>query len=515
MELTQSISDILGRRNTTRPVTDHKWNHLVGIELELENVTVGESRAPFYGHGNDDVDFYDEIEGYGDMDDDERDEAVENWYAQNSGACPAGWTIHNDQSLRNGVEFVTSPAVFGQAIQDRINNFYTKNFNYSGGPRTSTHIHVDMQDSPPAVLQSLVMIVYTIEDALFQIVDEGRKFAGYSVALVDMPPSRLRNLLNPASVNMFYRAIHVSQNRDRYYGLNFHVGRHGTCEFRYFPGAPSKQELESWVDLVIAIKNMAIKYSPQVLADLCSSPQALESLLHNELGTWGLRLTAQLGRNRLFTNFEEINALRVDESNPERVNSVVRLNETFIGFLASTSLNGSKKAVEYLTTSGVIGRPVALDDAMYYLGNAYSISFSDRLDSKKKSKKEEQLTATPEWDDPDPRFQFTESGYANPSDNPAPSTYFNEIPMPALATTSVVTDELSRSSRSANTGRSLFERYQDTIERVTAEQAARVSISPQPPIRPNRVRTAAEELRLQRGATWTQFYSTPEDGDVF
>lgn len=413
MELTQAISDILGRRNTTRPVTDHKWNHLVGIELELENITIGESRAPFYGRDEEDVDFYDEIDDYGDMDSEAQEEARDEWYARNSGGVPSGWTLHNDQSLRNGFEFVTTPAVFGQAIQDRINNFYAKKYNYSGGPRTSTHIHVDMQDSTPAVLQSLVMIVYTIEDALYQIVDEGRKFGGYSVALVDMPPSRLRNLLNPANQNMFYRAIHVNQNRDRYYGLNFHVGRHGTCEFRYFPGAPSKEELESWVDLVIAIKNMAIKYSPQALADICTTPHALENLLDNELGTWGLRLAAQLGRDRLFTNFEEINALRVDESNPERVNSVVRLNETFIGFLASTSFQGSKKAMEYLNTSGVIGRPCALEDAMYYLGNAYSISFTDRLDAKKqKSNKEAQLS--PDWEEElsssSPRFQFTESG---------------------------------------------------------------------------------------------------------
>lgn len=492
MELTQSISDILGRRNSTRPVTDHKWNHLVGIELELENITTGERRIPFYGRDNDDVDFYDEIDGYGDMDGDERDEAVERWYAENSGACPTGWTIHNDQSLRNGYEFVTTPAVFGQEIQNRIDSFYAKKFNYSGGPRTSTHIHVDMQDSTPAVLQSLVMIVYTIEDALYQIVDEGRKFGGYSVALVDMPPSRLRNLLNPANQNMFYRAIHVNQNRDRYYGLNFHVGRHGTCEFRYFPGAPSKQELESWVDLVIAIKNMAIKYSPQALADICTSPQALESLLHNDLGTWGLRLTAQLSRDRLFTNFEEINALRVDESNPERVNSVVRLNETFIGLLASTSLQGSKKAMEYLTTSGVIGRPCALEDALYYLGNAYSISFSDRLDAKKQeSKKEEQLTAAPESNEPS--FAFTDSV-------PEWVTYPHDLPTPP------------RTSRSVNTGPNLFDRYQDVINRVAAEQAARAVVSPQQPARRQPVRTTEPLLPPQ---TWTQFYSTPEDGDVF
>lgn len=497
MELTQSISDILGRRNTTRPVTDHKWNHLVGIELELENITTGERRIPFYGRDNGDVDFYEEIEGYGAMDDDERDEAVEQWYAQNSSSCPAGWTLHNDQSLRNGIEFVTTPAVFGQAIQDRIDSFYAKNFNYSGGPRTSTHIHVDMQDCTPAVLQSLVMIVYTIEDALYQIVDEGRKFGGYSVALVDMPPSRLRNLLNPASQNMFYRAINVSQNRDRYYGLNFHVGRHGTCEFRYFPGAPSKAELESWVDLVIAIKNMAIKYTPRILADICTDAYALSDLLDKELGEWGGRLLAQLGPNRLFTNFEEINALRVDESNPERASSVVRLNESFVGFLASTSFNGSEKAVEYLNTSGVVGRPIALDDAMYYLGNAYSISLTDRLDNKK-SKNEEQLTSTTDWDEP--RSTYT---------NPAPADPFSET---EWATNPHHLPPPQRSVRSLGTGSNLLDRYQDVINRVAAEQAARVSISPQPPTRRGPVRTTEPLLPPQ---TWTQFYSTPEDGDVF
>lgn len=374
MEFSSTIAEILGRGySTPRPNTTHKWNHLLGVELELENVTTPGGGSIY----NNDLDF-DPSENYdGDWDDldyEEQDRIREEWYVRNSSGCPAGWTLHSDASLRNGIEFVTSPPVAGTDMEDRINAFYDKPLNYDGGPRTSTHIHVDVCSDNPSMLQSLVMLVYTIEDALYNIVDEGRKWAGYSMALAEMPTTRLRNLLNPPNQAQFVRAIDVSQNRERYYGLNFNVARHGTVEFRYFPGAPSKQELTEWVDLVVLLKNTALAYNPEQLMTICNNPSTLEAFLLRNLSYWGNRFISNVGSEQLFRMFEEVSAFRSDASNPERPSSIVKIPAPLYSVIVGKLLAGCDEAKDYLTKAGIPTNIMSLDDAIYYMSNARAIA---------------------------------------------------------------------------------------------------------------------------------------------
>lgn len=383
MEFTTTIANLLGRNHgALPPVTTHRWNHLLGVELELENVTTSTGGSIY-----DDMDF-DPSDYDGDWNElsyEEQDEVREAWYSRNSSGCPIGWTLHSDASLRNGIEFVTSPPVAGQDMEDRLESFYSKALNYDGGPRTSTHIHIDVLNDNPVVLQSLVMLVYTIEDALYNIVDEGRKWAGYSMSLAEMTPSRLRNLLNPSIATQFTRAINVTQNRERYYGLNFNVARHGTVEFRYFPGAPSKQELTEWIDLVVLLKNTAITHTPEELMVVCNNPANLAAFFVRNLGYWGSRLVSNVGAEHLFHMFEEIAAIRSDGSNPERPSSIVKIQAPLYSVIINKLLSGSEEAGVYLTKAGIPSNIMSLEDAMYYMGSARVLV--DNLSVKKAKKK--------------------------------------------------------------------------------------------------------------------------------
>ncbi len=384
MEFSSTIAAILGRGYATPPPkTTHKWNHLLGVELELENVTTPGGGSVY----DDDLDFQPSEDYDGDWDDleyEEQDRIREDWYARNSSGCPAGWTLHSDASLRNGIEFVTSPPIAGTDMEDRIDAFYDKPLNYDGGPRTSTHIHVDVLNDNPIMLQSLVMLVYTIEDALYNAVDEGRKWAGYSMALAEMPTIRLRNLLNPPNQTQFVRAINVSQNRERYYGLNFNVARHGTVEFRYFPGAPSKQELTEWVDLVVLLKNTALAYNPEQLMTICNNPSTLEAFLLRNLSYWGNRFISNVGSEHLFRMFEEVSAFRSDESNPERPSSIVKIQAPLYSVIVGNLLADCTEAKDYLTKAGIPNNIMSLDDANYFMSNARAIA--DKASIKKKVK---------------------------------------------------------------------------------------------------------------------------------
>ena len=372
MEIKETIATLLRRAVSTPITTDHKWNHLLGVELELENV-VEASGSP-YGAPTDARFPTEDYEDWDEMSCEEQDDLVEEWHAQNAGGCPPGWTTHVDHSLRNGYEFVTTPAMYGEELEDTLNAFYDKGLSYSGGPRTSTHIHVNMMDATATELQSLVMIVYMIEPALYKVVDEGRKYAGYSVALTDMPVQRLRNLLNPPTTQQFVRSINVNQNRERYYGLNFNVGRHGTVEFRYFPGGPTKATLTSWIDLVVAIKNASKKYTPDQLAALQTSDLTLQSFLLRELGSfWGQRFLEACDPEVLQEYLEEINTLRSDEQNPERASTIVYIKEPFFDMLANKLFKDKPEAVTYLKSAGLLERPITLGDIQYYLCNAQAL----------------------------------------------------------------------------------------------------------------------------------------------
>lgn len=369
MELNLSIAAILGRREILSAPDTHKWNQLVGIELELESVTASDGN-PLGSEYRGDYPWEDD-DDWSDLDDDEREDRVNEWHSRpNVGGVPVGWTTHNDASLRNGLEFVTDRPIHGDAVDSCISSFYGARLGYTTGPRTSTHIHVNMMDVNVPVLQSLVMLTYTIEDALYRIVDEDRKWGGYSVALTEMPTSRLRNILNPSTQQSFVRAINPPQNAQRYFGLNCNIARHGTVEFRYFPGGPSEKELREWVDLVTMLKNTAVKYHPEQLSLILSSPEALEKFLVDELGYWGSRFIMVTGGIDMFDTFEQVNALRTEGSNPERVASIITIRPEFANLLQNKLLKNHEEAVGYINSHNVFGPVVALDDATYYLLNA-------------------------------------------------------------------------------------------------------------------------------------------------
>lgn len=318
----------------------HKWNEYLGIELELENVN----------------------------------DPTGQWSV-------GGWTTHQDASLRNGIEFVTHPTQGAEQLETSIRNFFDRHFTFESGPRTSTHIHINMRDSTDEVLASMVLVVYMIEDAIYQSVEESRKWGGYSVALAEMPTSRLRNLLSPTNHHSLLTAIAPTRNADRYYGMNTNMNRHGTVEFRYFPGGPTKQELCSWIDLVVSIKKAAKKYSKDALIGMLTSPDAVVSFLLSEFGDWGPRLLDAIGPERMFNSFAEAATMAGDEDPRELSPSIIWVSSHYLEFLEGTIFKGNKESMEYLRNilkhSNVMSKP----DWSYYMTQARNLSSNARYDT--------------------------------------------------------------------------------------------------------------------------------------
>jgi hypothetical protein len=56
------------------------------------------------------------------------------------------WDEHVEGSLQNGKEFVLDPPRNGKELDTGIDKFFDAGFRYTGGERTSVHIHTNMLD---------------------------------------------------------------------------------------------------------------------------------------------------------------------------------------------------------------------------------------------------------------------------------------------------------------------------------------------------------------------------------
>src|SRR5690606_18079792 len=121
--------------------------------------------------------------------------------------------------------------------------------------------------------------------------------------------------------------------------FNICVQKHGTVEFRYFPGGPTKEELVSWVDLVQAIKRAAMSNTAEGLVNIANSPDDLIRFLRAALPEqWYTTLTRLGTPEEFFANYSEVSALYSGEDSPRRREPLVFATKPLIGFITKNLL---------------------------------------------------------------------------------------------------------------------------------------------------------------------------------
>lgn len=270
-----SLLTTVGFRRRVNPPTDkhQRFPFLMGVELELENVN-GDLRrgVPF-------------------------------------------WETHNDESLRNdGLEFVFETPMYGEAALAAVDAFYAIAADYTGGARTSTHIHVDASKLTVGAMRAIIGLSYILEDALFSSVRAARKWCGYCMPLTEMAHSRLRALLLSKDTPTFtITGVKANANAEKYYGLNISsLLKHGTLEYRYFPGAPTKDELLSWMDYVTELTAAGLRLEDIEPLRGVESFEQLHGMLMTQFPTWAPRLLAQ-NNDKLMERLFELQGILEDE----------------------------------------------------------------------------------------------------------------------------------------------------------------------------------------------------------
>lgn len=257
------------------------------------------------------------------------------------------WSTHEDGSLRDGVELVLTHPLTSPTLDVALGRYYDAAFETKNTSRTSTHIHVNMTDATVGELRSMVMLMYMLEDGLFNAVGESRKWSGYAMALPEMHPQRMRSIMTETDYGRLMEAISPSRNQERYYGLNTSIRRHGTVEFRYFPGGPTKEELESWLDFVVIIKRLSREFTVDSLTDQLTTEQAVASFVQANLGNyWADTLLRNDSLANMFAKFSEVAAYVLEPVVTDRRESVVFLTPTLLKFIKKNYV--SQEGGEYL-----------------------------------------------------------------------------------------------------------------------------------------------------------------------
>lgn len=193
------------------------------------------------------------------------------------------WTVKQDGSLRNGVEFVFSQPLMGKQLSTAISQFFSIVKDYSTSPRTSIHVHMNMRQDYDTMesLRNLVILYFMYEHAFFSLADENRKWCTYCSPFEDNMPTFLTSIFRGDTPKQVVDHIRRANNHDRYYGLNIAaLARYGTVEFRHFPCVKEQDRLMNWLLLLMELKLAATRMAEEGVSpyDMFSKTQDIALL---------------------------------------------------------------------------------------------------------------------------------------------------------------------------------------------------------------------------------------------
>lgn len=160
------------------------------------------------------------------------------------------WTITEDGSLRNGgVEFISRPIRACDAPA-ALNHLFKGDFDqqYCFSPRTSVHVHLNMQDVQSEKVVDLLLVYCLFEKSLYRFVGKGRWKNIYCTPITE----------SGFLYNLAGRGIRTPW--EKYTGFNMlPLQQKGTVEFRHMHGTIDAKKLSIWIDLITRMKAYVLR----------------------------------------------------------------------------------------------------------------------------------------------------------------------------------------------------------------------------------------------------------------
>lgn len=165
------------------------------------------------------------------------------------------WQSKEDGSLKiNGKEFTL--CTYHTAALNHLKTLFEAQEGAEFGERTSVHVHINVLD---LTIDNLLVMIYTytlFEKALY-------KYSGNRKQNIFCIPIN-NSLIIPtimSNYNQFYSWLtSYSESNLKYSGLNYHtLITFGTLEFRHMEGNNNPLYINTWLELIVALKKYAKK----------------------------------------------------------------------------------------------------------------------------------------------------------------------------------------------------------------------------------------------------------------
>ena len=164
------------------------------------------------------------------------------------------WRRTEDGSLRNGgIEFISMP-IRAKYAPAALKHLFVGDFDedFCFSPRTSVHVHLNMQDVATEKVVDFLMVYSLFEKCLYRYVGK----------------SRWKNIYcTPITETYLFAGLARQGLRtawEKYTGLNIlPLSSHGTVEFRHMHGTNDAKKLSVWIDLICRIKKYVLDHKTE------------------------------------------------------------------------------------------------------------------------------------------------------------------------------------------------------------------------------------------------------------
>ncbi len=181
---------------------------------------------------------------------------------------PPGWFSHQDGSLRNGIEFISTPLPLNVAKDALCSLFLFLEKELATKPsfswRTSIHVHSNVRHFEFEHLGNLILLYLVFEQVLFSFGGGNRKNSVFCVPVGATNMQYLTDLVINFRSDMSRDtlAMLLEESHDKYAALNLkRLWDYGSVEFRHLPGVWDVSMIVSWMDMIQAMSAAARKMS--------------------------------------------------------------------------------------------------------------------------------------------------------------------------------------------------------------------------------------------------------------
>lgn len=212
---------------------------------------------------------------------------------------PEGWTIHEDGSLRNGVEFITEPTSDYARVLQNMQEYLNREDHFLISERCSVHVHLNMLDMTAEEILNFILL-YTAFERVLNVIAGGRDTNTYCLSVyqarddyIDLVRHIRQSMVLDNSWGWMTAGRSDRRNRRRYSALSLvRIGEIGTAEIRTHEGTLDMAKVTRWVDYLCALRKAAREIHTEFLLENLNDPpnevfnQVFEDKLENLLADY-------------------------------------------------------------------------------------------------------------------------------------------------------------------------------------------------------------------------------------